>query len=32
MFEATTEQKMKQMDIQVRYWDEEKHLVANKVS
>ena len=24
--EATTERKMKQMDIQVRYWDEEKYL------
>ena len=28
--ETTTEQKIKQMDILVRYWDEEKHLVENK--
>ena len=30
--EATTKQKIKQMDILVRYWDKEKHLVVNKVS
>ena len=31
MFDETnTEQKIKQMDILVRYWDKEKHLVVNK--
>ena len=30
--ETTTEQKIKQMDILVRYCDEEKHLVVNKIS
>ena len=28
--ETTTEQKIKQMDISVQYWDEEKHLVVTK--
>ena len=30
--ERTTEQKIRQMNILVRYWDEEKHLVVKKVS
>ena len=30
--EATVEQKIKQMDILVWYWDEEKHFVVSKVS
>ena len=30
--ETTTEQKIKQMDILVRDWDEEKHLLVNKAS